>query len=104
MDLGFRIELVNQHGVYAPRAFRRRATSRGQKFFRELDRFVGNLWLFGGSGYISSGPSGGLLNDLWEYSNGQWTWMSGFPESPVRAVRHKRHAGRGKYSRARQTL
>jgi hypothetical protein len=31
----------------------------------------GNPWLFGGLG------SGGSLNDLWEYSNGMWTWMAG---------------------------
>jgi hypothetical protein len=32
-----------------------------------------NLWLFGGA----SGTGAGLLNDLWKYSNGRWTWMSG---------------------------
>ena len=38
----------------------------------------GNLWLFGGSGYDSSGIIG-KLNDLWEYSvtTDQWTWMRG---------------------------
>jgi hypothetical protein len=36
----------------------------------------GNLWLFGGYGYDSTGAQG-YLNDLWEYSNGEWTWMSG---------------------------
>ncbi len=36
----------------------------------------GDLWLFGGYGYDSIG-SPGLLNDLWKYSAGQWTWMSG---------------------------
>jgi N-acetylneuraminic acid mutarotase len=36
----------------------------------------GNLWIFGGIGYDSNG-GGQLLNDLWEYSNGQWTWVSG---------------------------
>ena len=38
----------------------------------------GNFWLFGGLGFDSTGstiPS--YLNDLWEYSGGQWTWMSG---------------------------
>lgn len=35
----------------------------------------GNLWLFGGLS-TSAGPSD-LLNDLWRFSNGQWTWMSG---------------------------
>ncbi|MGB9404414.1 MAG: kelch repeat-containing protein [Candidatus Acidiferrales bacterium] len=37
---------------------------------------LGNLWLFGGYGYDSNGTLG-LLNDLWEYSGGEWTWVSG---------------------------
>jgi N-acetylneuraminic acid mutarotase len=39
---------------------------------------AGNLWLFGGSGYDSTGAVG-LLNDLWAYSltTQQWTWMGG---------------------------
>jgi hypothetical protein len=39
---------------------------------------MGNLWLFGGSGYDSTGAVG-LLNDLWAYSptTQQWTWMGG---------------------------
>ena len=36
----------------------------------------GNLWLFGGLGYDSTGVIG-ILNDLWKYSDGEWTWMSG---------------------------
>jgi N-acetylneuraminic acid mutarotase len=38
----------------------------------------GNLWLFGGDGYDSSGQNY-LLNDLWEFnpSTQQWTWVSG---------------------------
>ena len=38
----------------------------------------GNLWLFGGIGYDSTGATGNL-NDLWRYtpSTGQWTWISG---------------------------
>lgn len=36
----------------------------------------GNLWLFGGFGADSTGFQG-FFNDLWKYSNGQWTWMSG---------------------------
>ncbi len=31
----------------------------------------GNLWLFGG------GDVNGYNNDLWEYSNGEWTWIAG---------------------------
>jgi N-acetylneuraminic acid mutarotase len=37
---------------------------------------AGNFWLFGGDGYDSAGNSG-FLSDLWKYSNGQWTWVSG---------------------------
>jgi hypothetical protein len=39
----------------------------------------GNLWLFGGDGCDSAGAGGchADLNDLWKYSNGEWTWMSG---------------------------
>jgi N-acetylneuraminic acid mutarotase len=38
----------------------------------------GNLWLFGGYGYDSTGALG-TLNDLWQYSpsTGLWTWVSG---------------------------
>jgi hypothetical protein len=39
----------------------------------------GNVWMFGGFGCDSTGPgcSNLLLNDLWKYSGGQWTWVSG---------------------------
>jgi hypothetical protein len=39
---------------------------------------AGNLWLFGGYGYDSTGGKGDL-NDLWEYSpsTGEWTWVNG---------------------------
>jgi len=38
----------------------------------------GNVWLFGGYGYDSTGAQG-PLNDLWEYSpaTGVWTWVGG---------------------------
>jgi hypothetical protein len=35
------------------------------------------VWLFGGFGWDSAGTNG-YLNDLWKYSNGEWTWMGGF--------------------------
>jgi N-acetylneuraminic acid mutarotase len=40
---------------------------------------AGNLWLFGGFGFDSRTTPQvyGNLNDLWKYSGGQWTWMSG---------------------------
>jgi hypothetical protein len=36
----------------------------------------GTLWMFGGQGYDSAGNVG-LLNDLWKFSAGQWTWVAG---------------------------
>jgi N-acetylneuraminic acid mutarotase len=38
----------------------------------------GNLWLFGGWGFDSTGATG-VLNDLWEFSpiTKEWTWMGG---------------------------
>ena len=38
---------------------------------------AGDLWMFGGWGYI--GPPFGRMNDLWRYktSTNQWTWMAG---------------------------
>ncbi|MGA2832494.1 MAG: hypothetical protein ABSE55_05440 [Terracidiphilus sp.] len=41
----------------------------------------GNLWLFGGHGYDSTGAVG-YLNDLWKFdpalgTNGEWIWMGG---------------------------
>jgi N-acetylneuraminic acid mutarotase len=37
---------------------------------------AGNLWLFGGYGYDSTGANG-LLNDMWKFSAGKWTWIGG---------------------------
>jgi hypothetical protein len=34
---------------------------------------AGNFWFFGGT----AGEAVGYFNDLWEYSAGEWTWMSG---------------------------
>jgi len=47
----------------------------------------GNLWLFGGEGYDSTGTYG-WLNDLWKYSpsSGQWTWVVGPTTTQVPGV------------------
>jgi len=39
----------------------------------------GNLWLFGGNGWNSSGGGGTLLDDLWKFNPAAttWTWVSG---------------------------
>jgi hypothetical protein len=41
-----------------------------------FDSASGTLWLFGGYGVDMTGTSG-LLNDLWSYSGGNWTWVTG---------------------------
>jgi N-acetylneuraminic acid mutarotase len=46
---------------------------------------AGNLWLFGGEGYDSAGTFG-LLNDLWRYSAGTWTWISGSSTAGAKGV------------------
>jgi hypothetical protein len=47
----------------------------------------GNLWLFGGHGYDSTGAVGNL-NDLWRYSPStkEWTWVSGEEVANASAV------------------
>ena len=43
---------------------------------------VGNLWLFGGTGYDSNG-SFGYLNDLWQFNSSTgWTWVGGSNSLP----------------------
>ncbi|MDD5712193.1 MAG: kelch repeat-containing protein [Smithellaceae bacterium] len=37
---------------------------------------TGNLWLFGGYGYDSTGALG-YLDDLWKFDGANWTWVSG---------------------------
>jgi Galactose oxidase, central domain len=37
----------------------------------------GNVWLFGGQGCDSTSDCGSVLDDLWEYTGGQWAWISG---------------------------
>jgi N-acetylneuraminic acid mutarotase len=70
-------KLVNQPGSYGLQGTRSSSNAPGAR-----DSGVswtdasGNFWLFGGEGYDSAGTNGGL-NDLWEYSSGQWTWVSG---------------------------
>jgi hypothetical protein len=58
--------------------FRPRPTFPGARFgaVTWTDSF-GNFWLFGGYRYDTNGTNGGALNDLWKYSNGEWTWESG---------------------------
>jgi len=54
----------------------------------------GNLWLFGGDGFISIG-SAGTLNDLWEFnpSTNEWAWMGGSNEVSLFAGGNYEHPG-----------
>lgn len=69
--------VVNEKGLYGSQGIAAAANIPGARdnAVAWTDR-AGNLWLFGGDGYDSAG-SLGALNDLWEYSSGQWAWMGG---------------------------
>ena len=70
--------LVNQNGAYGMQGVPGPGNAPGgRESAASWADSSGNFWLFGGIGYGSTGQSG-FLNDLWKYSNGQWSWMSGF--------------------------
>jgi hypothetical protein len=69
--------VVNQAGVYGTLGTASASNVPGgrQASVSWLDS-SGNFWLFGGFDYGASGQPA-ALNDLWEYSAGQWTWVAG---------------------------
>jgi hypothetical protein len=72
---------VNNNGVYGTEGTASSSNMPGSRNLATswIDS-SGNLWLFGGEGYGSSGGTGlQALNDLWSYSpsSGEWTWQSG---------------------------
>jgi len=76
MDVGCRIHGYQcegllrycRHGILNERP-------RGALELRGWTDLNGNLWLFGGQGFDSTGN--GTLNDLWEFKGGQWIWQKG---------------------------
>jgi hypothetical protein len=72
-----RLNTVSKNGVYGTLGMPAGSNVPGgrQAPVTWIDAF-GNLWLFGGNGFDSDG-SFLPLNDLWKFSGGQWTWMSG---------------------------
>jgi Kelch motif len=69
--------LTNQSGVYDAKGIPSPSNLPGARYWGVgWTDSSGNLWLFGGAGFDSLGNEG-FLNDLWKYSNGQWTWVSG---------------------------
>jgi hypothetical protein len=72
----------DQAGVYGVRGFPNGANVPGARCCSVTWTDVsGNLWLFGGQGFDSKGVQGNL-NDLWEFSTGTWTWVSGHNTTP----------------------
>ncbi|MGA3136252.1 MAG: hypothetical protein ABSC88_09695 [Terracidiphilus sp.] len=71
--------LANQAGSYGTQGTAAPGNVPGARSFAvSWTDLSGNLWLFGGEGYDSTGVQGPLpLNDLWKYSAGEWTWMGG---------------------------
>lgn len=70
--------VANQKGVYGtlgiPNSNNFPGARNSAAIWKEAS---GDLWLFGGIGYDATSANVGMLNDLWKYSGGQWTWMSG---------------------------
>jgi hypothetical protein len=70
-------KVINQPGVYGTQGKPASGNIPGSRAGAiALADPSGNVWLFGGNGYDSAGDIG-ALNDLWEYSGGQWTWVDG---------------------------
>ena len=72
--------LPSQAGIYGVQGVASPANNPGARSWG-LNTWVdtaGNLWLFGGLGYDSTGAYGNL-NDLWKYNiaTNEWTWMKG---------------------------
>lgn len=69
--------VIAQHGVYGTQGVADANNIPGARSMGAMwTDASGNFWLFGGNGFASAGNSGSL-NDIWKFSNGQWTWMSG---------------------------
>jgi hypothetical protein len=69
--------LVEEPGTYGTRRKPSGSNAPGARYqATSWTDAKGNFWLFGGLGIDSTGTRG-QLNDLWKYSNGQWTWMAG---------------------------
>lgn len=82
-------ENVNAKGVYGTQGVAAAANMPGARALGPDDVFraTGNVWVFGGYGYDSTGAQG-WLNDLWEYSSasGMWTWVGGSDTVNAKAV------------------
>jgi N-acetylneuraminic acid mutarotase len=70
---------IDQAGVYGTQGNASPSNMPGSRQFAVSWRDSnGNLWLFGGSGFDSTGTgTQGDLNDLWKFDGTNWTWVSG---------------------------
>jgi len=73
------LNTVNASGIYGTQAAASATNVPGaRQAASSWTDSSGNLWLFGGIGYDSTGAAGNL-NDLWQYSPStkEWTWING---------------------------
>jgi Galactose oxidase, central domain/Kelch motif len=70
---GVNTQSVDQAGIYPPNANPYPGARTNAVSWTDGS---GNFWLFGGFGKDGAGTLG-FLNDLWEYSAGTWTFVSG---------------------------
>jgi hypothetical protein len=69
---------INQPGVYGTQGAAAPGNFPGARDAAlSFTDSAGHLWLFGGQGCDSTINCGKYMSDLWEYSGGQWTWVSG---------------------------
>jgi N-acetylneuraminic acid mutarotase len=79
---------INATGVYGTKGVASATNVPGaREFMTTWTDSAGNLWLFGGFGFDSTGTLG-YLNDLWKYNTntGQWTWVDGSATTEVGGV------------------
>lgn len=70
---------LDQSGVYGTQGTASASNMPGSRQFAVSWRdSSGHFWLFGGSGFDSTGTGAqGGLNDLWKFDGANWTWVSG---------------------------
>jgi N-acetylneuraminic acid mutarotase len=68
-------DVVSQPGIYGVQGTAAPGNTPGARLGSVAwSDSAGNFWLFGGT---AGGNTFEPMNDLWKYSSGQWTWVSG---------------------------
>ena len=73
---------LDQGGVYPPTA---NPHPGAREYPVSWTDAAGNFWMFGGYGYDGAGHVG-YLNDLWEYTGGNWVFKSGAATATINQV------------------